>query len=147
MPATVWTSVVSWVLEDGRRRAEGAGSRKRHTGVEQLVPPVTMGTLLTTITNLSACAAMSGMPRPAGLHKLRSKKMSSQVTAASALVEAGILAALDLEEFGHDSLLVRRARKVEREAASGDFRRDLGIVACRATDASDVGTCETKAIW
>jgi len=75
------------------------------------------------------------------------KNRSGQITAACALVEASMLAAEVLEEFGYRTVLVVRAWKVEREAASRQLRRDLGEVVSSATDASDVGTCETMAIW
>ena len=64
--------------------------------------------------------------------------------AVSALVEAGMLAGEMHEKFGHHDLLVVRARKVGREAAPGEVRRDLGVAYCSA-DASDRRTCETMA--
>jgi hypothetical protein len=64
---------------------------------------------------------------------------------ASALEEAGMLAE-GPEESVHRIDLVPRARKVVREAASGEACRDLGEVFC-AADASDPGTCETMAVW
>src|SRR6266702_3265085 len=121
MPATVWTLTVSRALKDGRRRAETEGSRERHMG----------GDVGDATTRRAA----------------QSKNRSGQVTAASVLVEAGILAAEVLEEFGHRLVLVGRAWKVEREAASRKARRDLGEVVTSGADASDEGTCETMAVW
>ncbi len=94
---------------------------------------------------------MSGPPRPPGLHRSQSKNRSGRVTAASVLVEPGILATEVLEEGGHHAVLVARARKVEREAALGEGSRTLGFevgrAAGRAADASDIGTCENMAVW
>src|SRR6266702_693232 len=69
MPATVCALAVSWVL--GWMAAEG-GKKERRTGAEALVPPVVSYCPFRTVTNLSACAEMSGTPRPRGLHKLQS---------------------------------------------------------------------------
>ena len=68
MPATVCTLAVSLVLQVND--AEG-GRDGRCTGAEQLVPPTANSSLLKTIVNLSACAEMSGIPRPSLLHKIR----------------------------------------------------------------------------
>jgi len=54
--------VVSWVLGADQR---GEGKR---TGAAQLVPVMGSSLLFTTIRKFSACAAMSGIPRPAALH-------------------------------------------------------------------------------
>ena len=58
-----------------------------------------------------------------------------------------MLSAEVVEKSGHRPVLVFRARKVEREAAPGELRRDFGVVAYCATDAGDIGTCETMAVW
>jgi len=100
------------------------------------------------IGSFNACAAISGTPRPKGLHKLHSnsKNRSDWVTEASALEEALILIPELLEECGHSLLLVDRARKEAREAAAGDVRCDLGE-ARRSADAGDKGTCERATVW
>ena len=138
MPATVWALMVS---QEWTTQSEWC--RERHTGVEQLVPSALVRTFLRKILNLRAWAAMSGMPRPSGLHKSQSKKRLRQVTAASALVEASILGALALEECGHGDVLVGRARKVVRKATSREGSRNLGVVVCSAADGSEIGTCGT----
>jgi len=63
------------------------------------------------------------------------------------LVEAVILAAEVLEIGGNIFVLVVRVGKVEREAAPGEARGNLGVQFRRATDASDPRTCETVAMW
>ena len=68
---------------------------------------------------------MSGMARPAGLHKLYCMNGPDKVTYANALVHALILIAKVSEEGGHDLLLELRAQKYVREAAAGDWRRNL----------------------
>ncbi len=148
MPATVCKLVVdSCSLEDGRHRAEGGGKRERRTGVEQLVPSTARSEVPRTIVHLSACAAMSGMPRPPGLHKLHSKSRSGRAMAANVLVKAGILVAEALEEGGHHLVLIPWPRKVVREAAPREGSRDLGSEVLRTADASDVRTCESVAVW
>jgi hypothetical protein len=60
------------------------------------------------------------------------------------LVIAGILISKVLEEGRHRRLLVGRARKVDREAAPGDARSNLGVflrrAALRAADTCYIGT-------
>ncbi len=65
---------------------------------------------------------------------LQSKHRSGQVTAENALVEAVILVAEVLNEVGNSSVLVERARKVEREAAPEELRRDFGVLFRGAAD-------------
>ncbi len=67
--------------------------------------------------------------------------------AENTLAQAVILATETLEEGGYIIVLVDKAREIVRESASGEACRDLGEMARRAADASDVGTCETVAIW
>jgi len=98
------------------------------------------------IKKLSACAEMSGMPRPKGLHRLRSENRTCLVTAANTLVEAIILAAQILEEGGDSVYLVVRASKVVRETAAREVRRLLGI-GRRASDGSNKGTYESVIGW
>src|SRR6266702_3165668 len=147
MLATVCTLTATPVLQDGRCRAEGGGRRERRTGVEQLVPSMIISMSFVNKRYLSACAEMSGTPRPSGLHRSQIKNRSGEVIAASALVEPGILVAEVLEEGGHRAALVAPPRKDEREAAPGEVCRDLWFVAGRAADASDTGTCENVAVW
>ncbi len=82
------------------------------------------------------------MPRPEGLDKLQSKSRSDQVTEANTLVEALIFVAEVTEEGGHGLLLVARALKVVREAASGEVCCGLRHPVGRSANASDPGTCE-----
>src|ERR1700761_800896 len=86
---------------------------------------------------------MSGTPRPRALHKL--EKRLGKATEEDALVKAVILAAEVLEEGGHGDVLVRRLRKVLPEAAAGETRCYLRVVACGCTNASDPGTFESVA--
>jgi hypothetical protein len=51
-----------------------------------------------------------------------------------------------IEEIVHRSVLVHRARKVLREAASAEDHCDLRITSS-AADASDPGTCEIMEVW
>ena len=151
MPATICTLVVSWVLEAERR--EG-----KRTGTAQLVPDIKERTLFSMLNKLSACAEMSGIPRPAALdepRKLQSKNRLSQVAAENALVHAVILAAELLQVGEHSTLravLVPRARKIVREAAPREVGRNLrlGVQARRArgraTHASHIVTCKTMAM-
>jgi hypothetical protein len=86
------------------------------------------------------------MPRPSGLHRYKVLNWADQITTANALVEASIVVSEMLEEGGHRTVLVALAVKVMREASSGEAsieegRRDLGVVAHRATNTSDPGTC------
>ncbi len=86
---------------------------------------------------------MSGMPRPAALNKpriLQCKNKSGQVAAEDALVQALILAAKVLQEVGHSTILVGRARKIVREAAPREASRDLACLARSAAHASHMGT-------
>jgi len=62
------------------------------------------------------------------------------------LVQVLILVAEVLEVGGHGILLVGRARKVVREAASGDPRSDLGSVIRRAANGSDPWTYESVVV-
>jgi hypothetical protein len=65
---------------------------------------------------------------------------------ANALVVAGIDGAEEPEEPGHRGVLVLRARKVAREAARGETTGDLGVIAGRTADTSDIGTCENTTV-
>lgn len=51
------------------------------------------------------------------------------------------------EEGIHRIVLVVPARKVVREATTGEVRRDLGVEARRAADTSDIRTCKSVAVW
>ncbi len=66
---------------------------------------------------------------------------------ANALVKALILSAEVLEEDGHGPFLVVGGFKVVREAAPGEFCRELWHVARRSADGSDPGTCKSMAVW
>ena len=114
------------------------------------MPSTVKNPLSSATTYLSACAAMSGMPRPPALpspRQLLSKNTrSSQVVADNALVQAIKLAVEALHEDGNLIILIRRTREKVREAAPREARRDLGA-ARRAAHCSDEGTCETKAMW
>src|ERR1700761_773454 len=70
-----------------------------------------------------------------------------QVMEANALEKALILVAQLLEEGGHGLVLVRRAIKVVREAATGHSRSPLRIKLRRPADGSDIGTYESMAMW
>src|SRR6266702_2478291 len=97
------------------------------------------------LNKLSACAEMSGIPRPAALdkpRKLQSKNRQSQVAPENALVHAVILAAKVPQEDAHNIVLVGRARKMVRKASPRDPSRDLGFLARRAAHASYIGTCK-----
>ncbi|KAH9171385.1 hypothetical protein EDB89DRAFT_1907062 [Lactarius sanguifluus] len=81
---------------------------------------------------------MSGMPRPEALHQIQGQ--DRQVTKAKALVKPLIPIAKVLEEGRHGLLLVSRVEKVVREAATGETRCDLRLVARRSVDGGDPGT-------
>ena len=90
------------------------------------------------------------MPRPEALNSSHNYlvgigRVSSR--RKNALVKAFILASDPLEEGGYGIILVGRTRKIVRESAPGHVRRDLGEMARRSADASDIGTCETVNIW
>jgi hypothetical protein len=51
-----------------------------------------------------------------------------------------------LQEGGHSILLEYRELKIVREAAPREARRDLWV-SRRAAHTSDIGTCETVAMW
>ena len=70
MAAAVYSSEISQVLEDGR---EERRTRVRRTLVEQTVLSIRYFLLLRIYAYSDDCAAMSGTPRPSGLHKLHSK--------------------------------------------------------------------------
>ena len=80
---------------------------------------------------------------------INSKVSKGQVTTASALEVAGMII-FEFYEFVevdvHRIGLVPRSRKVDREAASGEARPDLGV-ASSAADDGDIGTCKTMAVW
>ena len=80
------------------------------------------------------CYPLSNSATPRMLHRL-----------PSALEEAGMLGADDLEESGHHIEPVSWMCKVGQEAASGEARHDLGE-ASSAADAGDPGTCETTTV-
>ena len=72
-----------------------------------------------------------------------------QVTAVNVLVEVMMLVAKFIKEGWHDLVLIVWAQKIVREAATGDFRGDLGTgptVARRAANASDIRTCRSVAM-
>ena len=98
---------------------------------------------------LTACAEMSGIPRPLGLHKYKVRSgqvRSSRVIALNELKTARILVLDVVEERGHGGHLVGRARKVFREAASGYTRGDLGAVIHRTANASDPRTYKSVVV-
>ena len=59
--------------------------------------------------------------------KLQSKNRSGQVMAENTLVKAVMLAAESLKEGGNSSFLVVRARKMDRESARGEARRNFRV--------------------
>ena len=91
------------------------------------------------------------MPRLVALYKNKSKIGMGQVTTASALVVAGMLASELVEEGGDSTVLVAWASKVVREATPREASRHFGglirLVQGRAADASDRGTCETTTLY
>ena len=106
--------------EDGRTDAEaerGKEDGERRTGVAQLVPSKERYSWSMTTTKLSACAEMSGIPRPIRLHKFYKKSKgwgSVGFTAEeNALVHAAVQAVtqvVETPEVGvHSNILVRRA--------------------------------------
>ena len=88
---------------------------------------------------------MSGIPRPVALHKPNdkvciSKNRSGEDLAEYELVQALMLGAHTLYEGGNRNILVVRARKYVRKAASRDAHPDLGECTRRAADAGYPGT-------
>jgi hypothetical protein len=145
MPATVWTLAVSWVLENGRRRAEEQGVGKDTPKPRRPCLPRLRRRFGRRIRNFRLRGDV-GVATTQKLHKLQSKKRSGH--GSERTCRGRHAGCRGLEESVHRIELVPRARKVVREAASGEARRDLGVVsAFSAADASDPGTCETMAVW
>ena len=89
--------------------------RERRTGAEQLVPSAVFDTSSTIVRNLRGHVGEA---------------------------EAIILAVEISEKCGHRTFLVLWNLKVVRGTATGEARRDLGVV-LSASDASDPGACES----
>lgn len=84
-----------------------------------------------------------------GYHKYkvgRGQVSSGQVKEVNQLKAALIFVAIVPEEGGHGVRLVKWARKVVRETASGDRGGNLGVVACRTANGSDPWTYESMVI-
>ena len=140
IPATVWTFSVSWVLENGRRRVDGAGNRKdtrkhRRAGPARERPDCRRRVGKRTLAR-----------RCRGSHDSKSctnyKVSKGQVTAANSLEETFILALEVQDEIRHCIFLVPWPRKVLREATSREIHCHFREASSSA-DGSDVGTCET----
>ena len=75
-----------------------------------------------------------------------SKSRSGQDTAVNEFEVALMHVPDGIEEWRHGVHLVKRAREVVREAASGYTRGDLGAVTRRAANASDPWTYESVVV-
>ena len=113
-----------------------------------VVPDMGIVLRLKKIMKFSACAEMSGIPRPDSLDKLQCKDRPNQVKDANALVLSliHVLEGLDLKEAGHGPLLVVWAHKIFREATAGEACRELWHGARRSANGSDGGTCGSVAV-
>ena len=141
MAATICALAVSWVLEAGcskvddtERREEGKthGRRATRAGRESKFPSEDER----KPDRLRGDVGESTAIRTA---QIQSKNRSDQVRAVNQPVEAVILVPEVLEEGRHRVLLVVWEVKVVREAASGEDRRDLGVVG-RSADTCDKWT-------
>jgi hypothetical protein len=132
--------VINWVLENGRRRAkeQGVGKKTHRNGTGRAIPGKEK-----LLEDEFEIFRLRGDIWVATARKAAQLKRSG-LTAASALEEPDMPGAEVIKESFHVIDLVPRGRKMAREAASGEARRDLGVVSS-AADTSDPGTCETMA--